>query len=79
MFTKQTLDQYVEDGWLIKQTHPTLPLTIYNYSQATQYAESYNHPGILFAMYDGKDYSHMIWRMIKPKYEKPFSNKNLES
>ena len=38
MFTKQTLDQYVEDGWLIKQTHPSLPLTIYNYSQATQYA-----------------------------------------
>ena len=36
--TKSTLDQYVEEGWLIKQTHPTLPLTIYNYSQATQYA-----------------------------------------
>jgi RNA ligase len=34
---KHTLDKYVEDGWLIKQNHPTLPLTIYNYSQATQY------------------------------------------
>jgi hypothetical protein len=35
--TKDTLDKYVEEGWLISQTHPTLPLTIYNYSQTTQY------------------------------------------
>ena len=35
--TKDTLDKYVEDGWLISQTHPELPLTIYNYSQKTQY------------------------------------------
>jgi len=34
---KNILDKYVKDGWLIKQNHPTLPLTIYNYSQATQY------------------------------------------
>ena len=33
----QTLHKYYEEGWLIKQTHPTLPLTIWNYSQATQY------------------------------------------
>jgi RNA ligase len=28
--------------------------------------------GIVFNMLDGKDYSQQIWRMIKPKYEKPF-------
>ena len=33
----ETLNKYYEDGWLIKQTHPTLPLTIWNYSQTTQY------------------------------------------
>ena len=33
----QTLHKYYEEGWLIKQTHPTLPLTIWNYSQTTQY------------------------------------------
>lgn len=32
-----TLHKYYEMGWLIKQTHPTLPLTIWNYSQQTQY------------------------------------------
>lgn len=32
-----TLEHYYSDGWLIRQTHPTLPLTIWNYSQNTQY------------------------------------------
>ena len=31
------LHRYEEEGWLIKQTHPTLPLTIWNYSVNTQY------------------------------------------
>jgi len=31
--------------------------------------------GIVFAMLDGKDYSKSIWKLIKPKYEKPFSSK----
>lgn len=34
----EILNKYYEDGWLIKQTHLTLPLTIWNYSQTTQYA-----------------------------------------
>ena len=33
----EVLNKYYEDGWLIKQTHPSLPLTIWNYSQTTQY------------------------------------------
>lgn len=33
----EQLNKYYEDGWLIKQVHPTLPLTIWNYSQNTQY------------------------------------------
>jgi len=33
----EKLQKYYEEGWLIKQTHPTLPLTIWNYSQTTQY------------------------------------------
>jgi RNA ligase len=34
----KTLERYYNEGWLIKQTHPELPLTIGNYSQTTQYA-----------------------------------------
>ena len=33
----ETLNRYHEDGLLYKQTHPTLPLIIWNYSQTTQY------------------------------------------
>ena len=34
---KKAFDKLVTEGWLISQTHPTLDLTIYNYSQKTQY------------------------------------------
>jgi hypothetical protein len=26
--------------------------------------------GVLFAMYKGKEYKHIIWKLIKPKFEK---------
>jgi len=31
------LNEYKSKGWLISQTHPTLPLTIWNYSRTTEY------------------------------------------
>ena len=33
----EKLNQYYEDGLLYKQVHPTLPLTIWNYSEKCQY------------------------------------------
>lgn len=33
----EKIKQYEKDGWIYSQTHPSLPLTIYNYSQSTQY------------------------------------------
>ena len=33
--------------------------------------ETFYRP-ILFAMWDGKPYDQIIWRIMKPKYEKPF-------
>jgi RNA ligase len=33
----ELLKQYIEKGWVIKQDHPTLPLSIYNYSRGVQY------------------------------------------
>lgn len=40
--TKDILERYVKEGWLISQRHPTLPLTIYNYSQTTQYEQHWD-------------------------------------
>ena len=37
-----------------------------------QYALSYTNSSILFAMFDNKDYKHMIWKIIYPNYSKPF-------
>lgn len=31
------LNKYIEDGWLMKQSHPFLPLDIYNYTKSTQF------------------------------------------
>ncbi len=48
MNLKEKLDVLVEEGWLVSQTHPTLDLTIYNYSQRTQY-EGYWTPETLMS------------------------------
>jgi RNA ligase len=34
----------------------------------------YKHPSLLFNMYDGKDYSQVIWKLVRPAWSKPFSN-----
>ena len=33
------------------------------------------YQSILFKMFECKDYSSIIWKYIKPKYQKPFQNK----
>lgn len=38
----EVLEKYYKEGWLIKQTHPTLPLTIWNYSQSTQFEQHWD-------------------------------------
>ena len=43
-------------------------------------ANHYRHSNILFSMLDGKSYNDSIWKLLKPKYEKPFKKdkNNLE-
>ncbi len=36
------------------------------------YFQTLKHPGVLFAMLDKRDYSSIIWKMIRPSYERPF-------
>jgi hypothetical protein len=33
---------------------------------------------VLFRMFDKKDYDDYIWNFVKPKFKKPFVNKNDE-
>ncbi|MFN4151838.1 MAG: hypothetical protein ACK4IX_12940, partial [Candidatus Sericytochromatia bacterium] len=37
-----------------------------------EYFKKCTYPAILFKMLDKNDYSEIIWKLIKPKYEKPF-------
>lgn len=39
---KETLQKYIDEGWVISQRHPYLPLTIYNYSQSTQFEKKWD-------------------------------------
>jgi len=41
-----------------------------------EFIQTKKYPNILFAMLDGKDYTKIIWKMIKPKkIENPFENR----
>lgn len=42
--------------------------------ETSLYFETKKHPHILFSMLDKKDYSKIIWKIIKPKYQKPFKS-----
>lgn len=37
------------------------------------YFQTCKHPNVLFWMLDEKEYSETIWKMIRPKFEKPFN------
>ena len=37
------------------------------------YFQTCKYPGVLFWMLDEKEYSETIWKMIRPKFEKPFN------
>ncbi|MDZ7935283.1 MAG: T4 RnlA family RNA ligase [Emticicia sp.] len=39
------------------------------------YYQTCKYPAILFKMMENRAYDHIIWKMIRPKFEKPFANK----
>lgn len=41
-FDPQTLPEHIEQGYIIRQTHPSLPLTIYNYTAKAQFDRHWN-------------------------------------
>lgn len=39
---------------------------------AEYFKSRFPHPAILFNMLDGKDYAGVVWKLLRPKFEKPF-------
>ncbi|HLO53033.1 MAG TPA: T4 RnlA family RNA ligase [Saprospiraceae bacterium] len=42
------------------------------------YFQKCQHPAILFKMYEKRSYDAIIWKLLKPKYERPFRNIEIE-
>ena len=42
--------------------------------ECAEYYKTKKYSSILFAMMDGKDYSKIIWKIIRPEFSKPFKN-----
>jgi hypothetical protein len=40
--------------------------------QTAMYFQAQKYPGVLFLMLDGREYSQVIWKLIKPGFELPF-------
>lgn len=43
-----------------------------NRKDTALYFQTLKYPGILFSMLDKRDYAPIIWKMIRPTYERPF-------
>ena len=46
--------------------------------QTAMYFQTQKYPGVLFLMLDGRDYQQVIWKLIKPGYQRPFRSEELE-
>jgi T4 RnlA family RNA ligase len=43
-----------------------------NRKQSAMYFQTQKYPGVLFLMLDKRDYTQVIWKLIKPGYQRPF-------
>lgn len=50
-----------------------------NIKETAFYFLAHPHKDVLFNMLNEKDYAKTIWRKIKPKFEKPFTNSNFDN
>lgn len=77
-WVKETKDHFLHQFKTIEDDYVRTYKTLISINGITerklfaQYAKSYKHSELLFAMLDNKDYSKMIWRLIYPSYSKPF-------
>ena len=61
----QKLNQYYEDGLLYKQVHPTLPLTIWNYTEKVQYENLWDEVTLMCRGLVTDDKGNIIARPFK--------------
>ena len=47
-----------------------------NRRETAIYFQTQKYPGVLFLMLDKRDYEQVIWKLIKPGYQRPFRSDN---
>lgn len=73
-WVKTTIQLLQQQYGEIKQT-ARADFKILDTRKATaEYYFTCKYPAILFKMMDGKPYDYIIWKMIRPTFEKPFTN-----
>lgn len=65
--------QTIED--ICKADFETYKSQFDNKKDFAMVVQHHMYSSILFSMWDNKKYDHIIWRLIKPEYEKPFWSK----
>lgn len=63
------LDAYAKVEFKCKEEYKVLG----DRKETALYFMTCTYPNILFAMLDAKDYAPIIWKMLRPKYSKPFA------
>jgi RNA ligase len=68
---KKLIDQYADIEMIAK-----IDFKVLNDKKETAlYFLTCKYPAIMFKMLDKKPYDHIIWKYLKPSYERPFTNK----
>lgn len=68
---KDLIKEYKQIENISKQTYKN-PEEFESMKDFAEYILKQPYPTVLFKMKDKKDYSELIWKMIKPTYSKPF-------
>jgi T4 RnlA family RNA ligase len=66
------LTQYAEIEHIAKSDFKDLG----DRKETALYFQTCKYPNVLFKMLDKKPFDELIWNTIKPKYERPFANRN---
>jgi T4 RnlA family RNA ligase len=66
------LAQYAEIELVAKQDFKILE----DRKGTALYFQTCKYPNVLYKMLDKKPYDEVIWKLIKPKYERPFANRD---
>lgn len=74
-WVKATHAKLLEDFDQIENTAKT-ELRIFDTKKETAlYFQTCQYPAVMFKMAENRPYDHIIWKMIRPTFEKPFANK----